>query len=141
MPVLWSVSHATRSVVISAEGVVRLGDMEECVRGIVMPATLSYRKLIDLAEAELALNREGVMALAKYVREHRGSGPTGAMAITVASDEIERQARLFQALTAADRPVKIFREREAARLWLDAQPAPALPAWLVDDAAAGEAAA
>jgi hypothetical protein len=139
MAVLWSVSHATRSVVISAEGVVCLGDMEECVRGIVMPATLSYRKLVDLAGAELALNRESVVALAKYVREHRGTGPTGAMAITVGSDEAERRARLFQALTLADRPVKIFRDRDAARLWLDEQPSPALPAWLEDDAA-GEAA-
>jgi len=132
MPVLWTVSHATRFVVISAKGAVHLEDMQECVRGIVMPATLSYSKLIDLVDAQLALSRDGIAALAEYVREHRGTGPTGALAIAVGSDEAERQARLFEALTAADRPAKVFRERAAARRWLNTQPSPSLPPWLED---------
>jgi hypothetical protein len=137
MPVLWTVSHATRSVVISATGVVRLADMEECVRAIVTPATLSYRKLLDFSHARLVPSREGIEALSTYVREHRGTGTMGALAIVVGSDEVEHQARLFKSMEVADRAMEIFREPGIARVWLDAQPSPALPAWLDDAQSAG----
>jgi hypothetical protein len=133
MPVHWRVSHSTRSVVISATGVIRLADMEECVQAIAMPATLSYRKLVDLGQAELTFGRDGIMALSRYVREHRGTGPMGALALVVGSAEVELQARQFTALEVADRPLKIFRDRGAARAWLDTQPSPVLPAWLEDE--------
>jgi hypothetical protein len=133
MPVLGTVSHATRSVVISATGVIRLADMEECGRAIAIPATLSYRKLVDLRQAELAFGRAGVIALSKYIREHRGTGRTGALAIVVGSDEVEQQARQFKSLEVEDRPLKIFRDLAAARAWLDTQPSPMLPSWLEEE--------
>jgi len=132
MPLLWTVSHATRSVEISATGVVRLADMVECVRAIVTPATLSYRKLVDLGQARLTLSQAGIVTLSLYVREHRGTGPMGALAIVVGSDEVEQQARLFKSIEVADRAMEIFRDPIAARAWLNAQPAPGLPAWLAD---------
>jgi hypothetical protein len=130
MPIQWTISHTTRSVVIVATGVIGLAETEECVRAIAMPATLSYRKLIDLGEAELAFGRDGVMALSRYVREHRGMGRVGALAIVVGSDQVEQQARQFRSLELEDRPLKIFRDAKAARAWLDTQPSPLLPAWL-----------
>ena len=47
MPVFWGLDHSTRLVVITVKGVIRLKDMEDCVEGIMTPATLSYRKLVD----------------------------------------------------------------------------------------------
>jgi hypothetical protein len=133
MPVHWKVSHGTRSVVISATGVIRLADMEECLRAVAMPATLSYRKLVDLGQAELAFDRDGVIALSRYVREHRGTGRMGALAIVVGSEEVEQQARQFKSLEVEDRPLQIFRDRGAARTWLDTQPPPPLPPWLEEE--------
>jgi hypothetical protein len=127
------VSHSTRSVVISATGVIRLADIEECVRAIAMPATLSYRKLVDLGQAELAFGRDGIIGLSRYIREHRGTGPMGALAIVVGSDAIEQQARQFKSMEVADRPLRIFRDVEAARAWLDTQTSPLLPAWLEEE--------
>ena len=128
MPVHWKVSHSTRSVVISATGVIRLADMEECLRAVAMPATLSYRKLVDLGQAELAVDRDGLIALSRYIREHRGTGRVGPLAIVVGSDEVAQQARQFRSLEVEDRPLKIFRDAEAATAWLDTQPSPLLPA-------------
>ena len=130
MPVHWRVSHSTRSVVISATGVIRLADMQECLHAVAMPATLSYRKLVDLAQAELAVDRDGVIALSRYVREHRGTGRMGALAIVVGSDAVEQQARQFKSLEVDDRPMKIFRDHTAAHDWLLTQPSPLLPPWL-----------
>src|SRR5262245_13531432 len=101
MPVHWTVFHATRQVVITARGIVHLSDMEECVEGIMTPATLSYRKLVDLSRGRAALSREDIATLATYARERSGSGPMGPLAITVGSDEAEQQARLFGILSAA----------------------------------------
>jgi hypothetical protein len=130
MPVLWTAFHSTREVVISVDGVVHLKEMEECVEGALTPANRSYRKLVDLSKGRLALSRADIEALATYVRKLAGTGPMGALAITVGSAESEQQAQHFHSLSAADRPLKIFRDLQAARLWLNAQPSRALPLWL-----------
>ena len=122
MPVLWGldhltrlVFHSTRLVVISVRGVVHLNDMEECVDGIMTSATMSYRKLVDLSEGQPVLSREDFVALSEYVREHSSTGPQGALAINAGPEEGEQQARLFESLSLADRPLMIFREPQAAR--------------------------
>ena len=130
MPVFWNVFHSAREVVISVQGVVHLKEMEECVDGILTPATRSYRKLVNMVEGRWALSPEDIAALAEYVRERRGDGPTGAVAIAVGSDESEQQMRLFDSQSVADRPLEIFRDTEAARAWLNNQPTRAPPPWL-----------
>ena len=130
MPIVWNVSHSTREVEISVTGAVLLKEMKECADGIMIPATRCYRKLVDLVEGRLALNREDIAALAEYVRERSEAGRMGAVAIVVGSDESEHQMRLFDSLSVAERPLEIFRELPAARAWLNSQPPPQLPVWL-----------
>ena len=122
MPVLWAVFHSTRLVVITLTGAIHLKDVEDCIVKIMTPATLSYRKLVDVTEGSSMLSGESILALAERVREHDGIGPIGALAIVAASNEGEQQARLFKSLSMAERPLEIFRELRAARGWLDTQP-------------------
>jgi hypothetical protein len=133
MPVLWNVFHATRLVVISMTGDVHLKEMEECVEGIMTPATLSYRKLVDLMDGQPTLSRQDIAALVDYARGHGGASPPGALAIAVGSDESEHQARLFGSLSEAERPWQIFRDPASARTWLDSQPSRAHPPWPDDE--------
>ncbi len=120
MPVLWSVSHSARLVVITVQGVIGLEDMEQCVAGILTPATLSYRKLVDMTEGSPALSRVDIRALAEQVRERAGRSPLGALAIVAISEESEQQARLFGSVS--DRPWKIFRDVASAQAWLEVHP-------------------
>jgi hypothetical protein len=137
MPVRWAVSHPERLVVISVTGVVGLDDMVECVAVVVHPTTQSYRKLVDFGQGRSALDRDDLRALAEHVQRHRDAGPMGALAVVVAADEEEEQARLFGALSVAERPWAVFREMRAARSWLEEQPsAPSRPLWLETEAAA-----
>lgn len=129
MPVLWTVFHDRRLVVISVKGIARLGDMKECVDGIITPATQSYAKHLELSEGQLALSRDDLADLAEYVRERSGTGTLGALAITVGSDKDEQQARLFASLSASDRPVKIFRQFQSASIWLDTRPSQTFSPW------------
>jgi hypothetical protein len=122
MPVLWDVFHSTRLVAITLKGAIRLKDVEDCIVKIMTPATLSYRKLVDVTEGSSMPGSESIVALAERVRKHAGIGPIGALAIVAASHEGEQQARLFKSLSVTNRPMGIFRELHAARAWLDAQP-------------------
>ena len=133
MPVLWSVSHSTRLVSITVQGTSSLADMIECVGGIMTPATLSYRKLVDLTEGSPILSREDILALAARVDEHVGQNPLGVLAVVAVSRESERQARLFASLSASDRPCRIFRDVSSAHAWLEAHPWRAPQLWFEAD--------
>jgi hypothetical protein len=122
MPVFWGLDHSTRLVVITVKGVIRLKDMEDCVEGIMTPATLSYRKLVDMTEGSPGLSCEDIFALGELVREHAGGRATGALAVVDVSDESHRM-RLFKSLSMADRSMRVFREIQSARDWLDTQEA------------------
>jgi hypothetical protein len=54
----------------------------------------------------------------------------GAVAIAVGSDESEQQVHHFESLSVVDRPLKIFRDLQAARAWLNSQPSRAVLPWL-----------
>jgi hypothetical protein len=123
MPVLWAAFHSTRLVTITFKGVICRQDIDDCTDGIMTPATLSYRKLVDLTQGLLALSPQDIAALVERVREHGRAGPMGALAIVVLPGEHARHALLFEALSAAaDRPLKVFYDLTAAQDWLDALP-------------------
>lgn len=126
MPVLWAIHHATHMVEGSAEGVLRLRDMEDFLEGIAMTATQSYRKLFDMTRCSVALSKEDLFALTARIQGQNSIGPMGPAAIVAPSDENFQHARQFASLAVVDRPLKIFRELKAARDWLDAEAAKAV---------------
>jgi hypothetical protein len=63
-----------------------------------------------------------MMALGARIRAYHAMGPMGALAIVAVSENTYGLARLFGALAAADRPIKIFRDLKAARRWIEEQP-------------------
>jgi hypothetical protein len=118
MPIVWGVHHATRTVVATASGELRLADIEHYLDGLVAAATMTYRKVFDLTQGRLALSRDEMLALGAYIRGLESGGPMGKVAIIAVADEAYQQARLFETLVVADRPLKIFRDAEAAYEWL-----------------------
>jgi hypothetical protein len=123
MPVTWGIDHAACMVVATAEGVLRAHDIEDYLDGVARAATLSYRKIFDMSQCSPELSPLDMMALGNRIRAYMNVAPMGPVAIVAGSDETYRHARLFETLAVADRPLKIFRERQAARHWLDSQPA------------------
>lgn len=121
MPVAWGVDHATRTVVATASGVLRSADIENYLDGLAAAATLSYRKVFDLAGGRLALSTDEMLALGARLRGHESRAPMGRVAVIAVSDEAYRQARLFETLVVADRPLKVFRDAGAAYGWLEVE--------------------
>jgi hypothetical protein len=124
MPVLWGVAHAKRLVTITFKGVICRQDIDDCAAGIMTPATLSYRKLVDLTQGSLPSSPEVMAAFVRHARQHGRSGVMGPLAIVSPPDAQAQRAHLFEALSsAADRPLKVFSDPQAARDWLDTIPA------------------
>lgn len=142
MPVLWAIDHPTRLVVATAKGELRLKDIEDYLEGVARAATLSYRKLFDMTQCSPALSGQDRLALAAHLRCYGSTSAMGPAAIVARSDESDQQARLFETLAIADRPLRIFRELQAARDWLDSEPVtafahPALEDWAGTTASPG----
>lgn len=119
MPITWGVNHAARLVSAKATGELSRTDIEGYLDGLVAAATLSFRKVLDMADSRLALSSEDMAALGARIRGHESMGPMGSVAIIAASDDLYDQIRLFESVVDADRPLKIFRDAEMAYAWLN----------------------
>jgi hypothetical protein len=126
MPVLWAIDHLNRLVVATAKGELHLKDIENYLDGVARAATLSYRKLFDMTQGSPALSKQDRLALAARLRDYNGTNAMGPAAIVALPNESYQQARLFETLTVADRPLKIFGDLQAARDWLNSEPVAAL---------------
>jgi hypothetical protein len=122
MPIAWGVHHAIRTVVATASGELRLADLEHYLEGLAAAATLSYRKVFDLTHGRLALSRDEMLALGEHIRGLESMGSMGKVAVIAVVDEAYQQARLFETLVVAHRPLKVFRDAEAAYEWLKVEP-------------------
>jgi len=118
MPIMWGVNHAARLVSAKATGELGRTDIEEYLDGLVAAATLSYRKVLDMAGSRLALNDDDMSDIGARIRGHEAMGPMGSVAVIAASDEVYDQFRQFESVVDAQRPMKIFRDAEMAYAWL-----------------------
>ena len=128
MPVNWTISHADRLIVVVAEGTVTLQEIEQYLDGVITSNTLAYRKIFDVTQTLVHPTDQDMMLLAARIRAYPAFGRFGALAIVASSERSRWMARLYTELAAVDRPIRIFRNREAARKWLDGQPEPDPPA-------------
>jgi hypothetical protein len=118
MPIIWGVNHAARLVSAKATGELGRTDFEDYLDGLVAAATLSYRKVLDMAGSRLALTDDDMSAIGARIRAHEARGPMGSVAVIAGSDQLYDQIRQFESVVDADRPLKIFRDAEMAYAWL-----------------------
>jgi hypothetical protein len=105
------------------EGAVVLSDPEGYLDAVVVAGSMPYRKLFDGTRGDLAMSDEEMMLFGARIRAYHTAGPMGPLAIVAVTEHTHGLARLFGALAAADRPIKIFRNTRTAERWLEAQPA------------------
>jgi hypothetical protein len=123
VPITWTIDHDRRMLNAVCQGNVTLPDLEEYLDAVVVAGSMPYRKLFDGTQGDLMITDDELMLLGARVRAYHTVGPMGPLAIVMVTEHTRGLARLFGALAAADRPIKIFRDVRAARRWLDAQPA------------------
>jgi len=124
MPLTWVIDHQARMVVATGSGILSLEDFDAAMDELARPATLSYRKLVDLTHCTSALGTADMLDLSARIRGYSSMSALGALAIVAVSDDNYRKARQFEALDGTDRTIGIFRDLAAAREWLDGLPRP-----------------
>jgi hypothetical protein len=123
VPITWTIDRDRRMLTAVCQGDVTLTDLEEYLDAVVVAGSMPYRKLFDGTRGDSKMSDEEMMALGARIRAYHAVGAMGPLAIVVVTEHTHGLARLFGALAAADRPIKIFRDMRAAQRWLEAQPA------------------
>jgi hypothetical protein len=119
MAIMWTVSHAERLVVAVGQNTVTATDILFCVDGMVKSGVISYRKIYDMTLVATTMPQMDLREVGKRMASMADSQGFGPVAIVVASNGIAGAARHFEETSVAKRPVRIFRDLLAARMWLD----------------------
>ncbi len=122
MPIMWGVNHSVRLVSAKATGELGRKDIEGYLDGLMAAATLSYRKVLDMAESRLALSDDDMAALGERIRSHESTAAMGNVAVIAVADEVYDQFRLFESIVHAQRQLRVFRDAEMAYAWLTVGP-------------------
>jgi hypothetical protein len=118
MPIYWTIDSRQELVVVTAEGDVTRGDVEEYLDVVEGSGALTYRKLYDGRAGTLAMDHEEMMAIAARFRSYHHR-PVGALAVVLLHDQAEPVARMLGILASADRPLKLFTSMLPARRWIE----------------------
>jgi hypothetical protein len=122
MPISWGVDHAARLVLATGRGDLSKADIEKYLDRLAAAATLSYSKVFHMDDCHFVLTDDDHAAVGAKLRSYEDIGPMGPVAVIAVSDELYEQARLFDAMVIADRPLRIFRDAGAAYDWLASEP-------------------
>ena len=123
MPLYWTIDTKQCFFTGVAEGEVTFDDAIALLEALAAVKALSYRKLFDGRAARSTMTGEELLAVCAKIRAYHDQEPVGALATVATSEQFETCARLWGALAAADRPMKMFTNLQQARTWLDQQPA------------------
>jgi hypothetical protein len=87
---------------------------------LVGSKALGYRKIFDGSRGETTMSALEILALGVRIRSlHAGGDALGALAVVVPDDKYLLLSRVLGILAAAKRPMRIFKDLEKARTWLN----------------------
>lgn len=121
MPLYWLIDSRARLVTLTAEGKVMPPEMEDYLTAVKGAGAIGYRKIFDGTASDVAMSREDLLTLGARFRSLH-TEPTGALAIVLPRDKVERIEPILGVLAAAERPMRLFTTAAAARRWISRLP-------------------
>jgi hypothetical protein len=119
MGIKWAVSHPQRLITAVGEVSVTATDILRCIDEFAKTGISIYRKLFDLTQLTSAITQADLRLVAARLASNTFGHAFGPTAIVVVSEALAETARIFQAMTATNQQVQIFRDPYVARVWLD----------------------
>jgi hypothetical protein len=117
MPLTWSIDHAARRTIVTAEGTLTAQDIALFLAAVPAEGALGYRAVFDVRAALVQLSAGDLKAFAALVGKRKVGGCDGAIALVVASDAEGAFASMFAGRTAPSRPVRVFPAVTQALAW------------------------
>jgi hypothetical protein len=96
---------------------VTLADMEKYLQVVAGANALTYRKLYNGMECEIAMDKDELVSIGARCRSSARPA-VGPVAIVLPPEIHQRVARLFGILAAAPRPFRVFTDLAAAQQWI-----------------------
>lgn len=122
MALHWIFDSQRLLVTHTAEGDLTLADLMAYIDAVEGAKVLSWRKLFDASTARIAMTEAELMAVGARIRGTHSSAPSGPMAVILPRDDAGPFMRFLGFLSAAERPMRLFRDLEPARRWVEAMP-------------------
>jgi len=119
MSITWTVSHPERLVLAVAKGDLSSTDILFCADAFAKTGINPYRKIFDLTRIVSAPSQADIRMVGERMAARAAGQPFGPIAIVAASGALAELARIFEETSAANRPVRVFRDLYAARAWVD----------------------
>ena len=119
MPLHWTIDSRLKLFLAVADGEVELGEVEQMLDAMVGSNTLGFRKLFDGSLGDTRMNAMEILSLGVRMRSLASGTALGPLAVVVPDDKYWLVARVLGVLSAANRPMRIFKNRERALAWLD----------------------
>jgi hypothetical protein len=119
VPITWKILADERMVIARADGPVTLNDIQDYLDAVVVADAQPYAKLFDAGAMVLQLSDDEVMLMgarmSAYSSAFATAGPLAFVATTLA---VEGFAKRFLNVASVQRPAKICKTVEEAKVWL-----------------------
>jgi len=123
MPLFWTIDSRRQLFTVTCDGKVDLVDVSEMLDAYVGANGLHYRKLFDGTRGSTDMNEQEILTIGARMRElHALQSTLGALAVVLPDDKYEQVSRVLGILAAAKRPMRVFKDVDKARKWLDSPP-------------------
>jgi hypothetical protein len=132
----YTVDHETRTVRVTARGVVGASDHEAHVRGLAAAGLFGYQRLEDYREAFVEGTRDEMRRMLGVVQELRRTHRPARTAFVTMNDMFYGMLRMYEALHAEDgHQFRVFLDRLEAEAWIrgEAPSWPPVPRGTTDD--------
>ena len=121
MALHWTIDSRTKLLVAVADCAVALSDLDRLLDIVVGARIVDYRKLFDGRLGEARMGETELLSVGVRLRSlHAAAGAgLGPLALVVRDENYWRVARVLGILAVPKRPMRVFKESEKARAWLD----------------------
>lgn len=119
MPLHWTIDSQLKLFVVTADGFVDYAEVNRMLDAMVGADVHGYRKMFNGTLGDTRMSPAELLSLGVRMRSLHATRPMGPLAIVIPEDKYFLIARVLGMLAAAKRPMRVFKDVEKARQWLD----------------------
>lgn len=120
MPLHWTIDSRTKLLAVIADGAVDLADLNCMLDVVAGSSILGYRKLFDGSRGETQMGETELLSVGVRLRAlHAVDTAVGPLAFIMCDETYWQVARVLGILAVPKRPMRVFKQADKARAWLD----------------------
>ena len=120
MPLHWTIDSRLQLFVAACDGNIEPTEVNQMLDAIVGANGLVFRKLFDGTHGDTKMTALEILTVGVRIRDLQNADVEhGPLAIAVPDDKYMLLSRVLGILAAARRPMRVFKDADRARKWLD----------------------